>query len=152
MLAVKLCNNLVDYLYIWGDLQFKLTCISTWCLIMFHYGLYPFFKYVVISPNVCFVSKERKLLLGRTTWPVQEQLRNIISATLKWVTAFQFHFSSLYFTSLLKQTLLTGWRWRTVVVAGSLQAWLYVAVWKWSRAGLGTIAHSQKTIPAQINA
>lgn len=46
------------------------------------------------SLNVCFRSKERKLLLGRTTWPVRELLRNIISATPKWVTHFQFIFVS----------------------------------------------------------
>lgn len=56
-----------------------------------------------------FLSKERKLLPGRTTWPVQELPRNITSATLEWV-----HSPSLYFTSSSKQT---QWLWAADVVA-----------------------------------
>lgn len=43
----------------------------------------------IIPPNVCLSCLERKSLLGRTIWPVQELPRNIIFATRRWVTDFQ---------------------------------------------------------------
>lgn len=48
-------------------------------------------RLAVAHSFVSLLSKERKLLLGRTTWPARGQQRSIISATPEWVTHLTLH-------------------------------------------------------------
>lgn len=89
-------------------------------------------------PHVCLLSKERKWLPGKTTWPVLELPRNIICATPEWVLTVRL--SSLCFPSLLKQTPAVWPRWGRSAVAGAGPP-LYVALRKQSRARLGPQNH-----------
>lgn len=68
----------------------------------------------VTSLYVCFPLTERKLLLGRTIWPVLELPRNIISVTPRWVMDF-------FLTPSLRLLL---WQYRAMVRVDDLQAWL----------------------------
>lgn len=84
-------------------------------------------------PHDCLLSKERKWLPGKTTWPVRELPRNIICATPEWVLPVRL--SSLCFPSLLKQTPAVWPCWDCSAAAGA-EPPLYVALRKQSWARL----------------